>query len=388
MKNTVIKLNRLIMSNLKFLKLFLPFFLLFGCTSPGIDTNPSSRSLSKKNLSEYSIEDVHLKVIKINNLNLSQIEYYNTRQVNNLDFSVNKFPEIYDYKYEYALGPSDVITIDLTDTDELDNDYIIGPNGNIELPFVDKVNLGNQSLNQAKIKLLNHLNNFYKNPELQIEIKEYNSSKIYVLGSVKNQLAINLNQKPIRLIDAAIQAEYTPNSRTKKNGSTGVLRRENKVYKINFNNVIKSEDAKENFFLKKNDVLFIDNNSESLHIFGEVSKPGIYFPNDDYSITELISESGINKLTANAKKVYIIRESFTEFLKINIFQLDINNPVNLIVGKKFLLKPKDIIFIPPAPIVKWNRTISLLIPQTDLFNSYNPIIQNGVKFGTTANTTN
>ena len=83
---------------------------------------------------------MHLKVIKINNLNLSQIEYYNTRQVNNLDFSVNKFPEIYDYKYEYALGPSDVITIDLTDTDELDNDYTIGPNGNIELPFVDKVN--------------------------------------------------------------------------------------------------------------------------------------------------------------------------------------------------------------------------------------------------------
>ena len=73
MKNTVIKLNRLIMSNLKFLKLFLPFFLLFGCTSPGIDTNPSSRSLSKKNLSEYSIEDVHLKVIKINNDTISEL---------------------------------------------------------------------------------------------------------------------------------------------------------------------------------------------------------------------------------------------------------------------------------------------------------------------------
>ena len=373
---------------LKFLKLFLLIFLLFGCIYPGIDSNPSSRNPSKKNPSEYSIKDVHLQIIEVNSLNLRQIKYYNSRQVNNLNFSVNKFPEIYDYKYEYSLGPSDVITIDLTDTDELDNDYIIGPNGNIDLPFVDKVNLGNQSLNQAKKKLMSHLNNFYKNPELQIEIKEYNSSKMYVLGSVKNQLAINLNQKPIRLIDAAIQAEYTPNSITKKNGSTGVLRRENKVYKINLNNVFKSTDSKENFFLKKDDVLFVDNNSESLHIFGEVSKPGIYFPNDNYSITELISESGINKLTANAKKIYIIRESFTEFLKINIFQFDITNPVNLIAGKKFLLKPKDIIFIPPAPIVKWNRTISLLIPQTDLFTSYNPIIQNGVKFGTSANTTN
>ena len=46
-----------------------------------------------------------------------------------------------------------------------------------------------------------------------------------------------------------------------------------------------------------------------------------------------------------------------------------------------------IIFIPPKKIVQWNRTISLLLPQTDLFNSYNPIIQNGVKTGTNINIT-
>ena len=45
-----------------------------------------------------------------------------------------------------------------------------------------------------------------------------------------------------------------------------------------------------------------------------------------------------------------------------------------------MLQAKDIIFVPPTEIVKWNRTISLLLPQTDLFKSYNPIIQEGVKF--------
>ena len=44
-----------------------------------------------------------------------------------------------------------------------------------------------------------------------------------------------------------------------------------------------------------------------------------------------------------------------------------------------MLQPKDIVFVPPTEIVKWNRTISLLLPQTDLFKSYNPIIQSGVK---------
>ena len=50
-----------------------------------------------------------------------------------------------------------------------------------------------------------------------------------------------------------------------------------------------------------------------------------------------------------------------------------------------MLQSKDIIFVPPTEIVKWNRTISLLLPQTDLFNSYNPIIQSGVKGGPNAN---
>ena len=126
-------------------------------------------------------------------------------------------------------------------------------------------------------------------------------------------------------------------------------------------------------------MIFIDRNSDAIHVFGEVSKPGIYFPNIGYSLTELISTSGLNQITANAKKVYVIREKFETFLEIDVFQLDISDPVSLIAGRKFMLQSKDIVFIPPTEIVKWNRTISLLLPQTDLFNSYNPIIQSGEK---------
>ena len=93
----------------------------------------------------------------------------------------------------------------------------------------------------------------------------------------------------------------------------------------------------------------------------------------------MVSTSGLNQITANAKKVFVIREKFNSFLEVDVFQLDIRNPVNLIAGRKFMLQSKDIIFIPPTEIVKWNRTISLLLPQTDLFKSYNPIVQEGVK---------
>ena len=257
----------------------------------------------------------------------------------------------------------------------------------IDLPFIGKIKIDNLTLDQAQNTLVSVVGKFYKNPDLQITISEYNSSKAFILGAVRNQITINLDQEPIKIIEAAIQADFNPSSNSKNFGSKGILRRDNKVYKIDLQNTFKSTDDKENFYLKKNDVIFIDKNSDAIHVFGELSRPGVYYPNLDYSLTELISTSGLNQLTANAKKVYVIRENYEKFLSVDVFQLNIKNPISLIAGKKFILHPKDIVFIPPAPIVKWNRTISLLLPQTDLFTSYNPIIQDGVKTGANANQT-
>jgi len=58
--------------------------------------------------------------------------------------------------------------------------------------------------------------------------------------------------------------------------------------------------------------------------------------------------------------------------------MNLKNPVNLVLARNFKLQPRDIVFIPASELVKWNRVISLLIPQTNLFKSYNPIVQNGL----------
>ncbi len=363
------------------------FLFLYGCaSSTGIDENPSKRKISKNNpIGKYSISDVGINIINLNKSSDLDIQKYNYPIVEEINYNVKKFSKIYDYNYEYILGPADSISINLTDTDDLDGEYLIDQEGMIDLPFIGKIKLDKLNLNDAQIILMDVIKDFYKNPDLQIKVVEFNSSKVYVLGAVRNQITINLDQKPIKIIEAAIKANFNPSSSDKSFGTKGFLRRDNEVYKINLSNAYKSKDDKENFFLKKNDVIFIDRNSDSIHVFGEVNKPGIYFPNLDYSLTELISTSGLNQLTANAKKVYVIREKFESFLEVDIFKLDISNPVNLIAGRKFQLQPKDIIFVPPSEIVKWNRTISLLLPQTDLFNSYNPIIQDGVKGGSNIN---
>ena len=356
-------------------------FLFNNCTVlPGINKSPNKKNPSKElATSEYSINNVKINIIKINKLSNEEINTYSENQFNDLENKIKDYSEIYDYRYEYILGISDSISIDLTDTDDLDGVYKIDQEGMVDLPFIGKIKLDELTLKQAQNLLLQIIKSFYRNPDLQIGIEKFNSNKVYIVGAVQNQTTISLNEQPLSLIEAAIKAGFKPGSENKDLGTSGLLRREGKVYKINLTNTFKNKDEKENFYLKRDDVIFIDKNLNSIHVFGEVSKPGIYFPDMNYSLTELISSAGMNQITANAKKVYVIREKFDTFLEVDVFQLDVRNPVNLIAGQKFKIKKDDIIFIPPAEITKWNRTISLLLPQTNLFKSYNPIINNGLR---------
>jgi len=360
--------------------LFVLLFLSECATLPGINENIVEK-LPNENLnqSDYSINDVKINIQKINNLSVNELNDYSEDNFNNLENNIKKYTEVYDYQYKYVLGSSDIINIDLTETDDLDGVYELNEKGMIDLPFIGKVKLDGLTKDEAHNLLKEVINDYYKNPDLQIDIEEYNSSKVYIVGAVRNQITISLDQEPVTLIEASIQANFNPSAEDKLFGTSGLLRREGEVYKINLNNAFKNKDTKENFNLKKDDVIFIDKNSNSIHVFGEVTEPGTYFPDMNYSLTELLSSVGINQLTANAKKVYVIREKYDSFLEIDVFQLDIKNPINLVAGKKFKIKKGDIIFIPPSEIVKWNRAISLLLPQTNLFKSYNPIINNGLR---------
>ena len=228
-------------------------FFLSGCVSlPGINKNPSKQNLNKNiSKSDYSINDVQINLVNINSLSETDIDFYNQEKVEQIDYKINKFSKIYNYKYEYILGPADSISINLTDTDDLDNVYLIDQQGMIDLPFIGKVKLDGLNLNQAQNILTSVIKDFYKNPDLQIKIEEFNSSKIHIVGAVRNQKTINLDQKPIKLIEAAIEANFNPSASDKLFGTKGFLRRDNKVYKINLANAFSGVDEKENFYLKK-----------------------------------------------------------------------------------------------------------------------------------------
>ena len=358
----------------------LSLFFLNSCKnlSTGISENPIINPEQSKNINTPNIK---IKIIDINELDYSEInnENSNYSDVQRDDtFFAKEFYDLYDYVYQYQIGPGDEIVINLTETDDIDGSYLVDPFGMIDLPYVGKINVKDFTSTEVQNQLLNMLKEYYKNPDLQLDIVSFSSSKVYVTGTVRNQLVIDMDDKPLRVLDALIRANVNTTGNDNLSSTSGIIRRDNRVYEIDLMDAIKGTDSKENFYLKKDDVIFIDRNPNSILVFGEVDKPGSYFAYGGYSLTQLISDSGLSKLTADAKNIFVLRESFDEDLLINVYKMNIKNPINLITGRKFKLQKRDIVYIPPTDLVKWNRVISLLLPQTNLFKSYNPIIQNGL----------
>ena len=59
----------------------------------------------------------------------------------------------------------------MSDIDDLNGSYIIDQDGKIDLPFVGKVKISELSLDQAQEVLKEKYKNFYKNPDIQIKLK-------------------------------------------------------------------------------------------------------------------------------------------------------------------------------------------------------------------------
>ena len=143
------------------LLLFSILFLFNSCTTiPGINKNPKKKNLNNElQTIEYSINDVKINIININQLSNEEINKFSNNQINDLNNNIKNYSEIYDYSYEYILGTSDAINVDLTDTDDLDGTYIVDQNGMVDLPFIGKIKLDELTLNEAQNLLIQIIKN-------------------------------------------------------------------------------------------------------------------------------------------------------------------------------------------------------------------------------------
>ena len=128
--------------------------------------------------------------------------------------------------------------------------------------------------------------------------------------------------------------------------------------------------APNQIYLQDGDALHINNLDRNkvyvLGEFGEV-KP-LEIPEQGISLAQVMGESkGLNPNTANAAKVYIVRDH-SGLNYSDIYYVDMQSVTNLALANRFAMQPNDMVYVDATGLTRWSRFINSILPSASAIN--------------------
>jgi polysaccharide biosynthesis/export protein len=156
----------------------------------------------------------------------------------------------------YVIGANDVLLVSVWKEQELTNTVPVRPDGNISLPLLNDVRAAGLTPAQLSADIAAKLKKFVADPRVTVVVKEVNSQRIYVVGEVQHNGALQL-LPDMTVLQALSEVGFTQFANTK---GIYVLRVENgKETKIpvNYKKLIKGKTMDQNIPLKVGDTIVV-----------------------------------------------------------------------------------------------------------------------------------
>lgn len=272
----------------------------------------------------------------------------------------------------YKVGPGDVLSIVVWDHPELTAPFgsfnnaeeqgnVVRADGTIFYPFVGALEVAGLDPAQIQEKLSNRLSEFIENPQLDVRIAAYRSQRFAITGAVNRPGMFAVKDVPVTIVEAlSLAGGLAPIA----NLHDAKLTRGNKTQTISIYDILYEGKTEQNYVLAHGDVLhMVPNENRQVYVMGEVTRPqSLSMPAQDLTLTQALAEvGGIVESRANAKGVYVVRQSPYDNI-VDVFQLDMTEAWALALGDEFTLQSRDIIYVTAAPITRWNRWVSNVLP--------------------------
>ncbi len=173
-----------------------------------------------------------------------------------IDPSIGKAVKTSDPLSQYAIGPADVIHINVWKNTDLSQTLTVDPNGFVSVPLLGEIHVAGMTTNQLGTLLASGYKSYVVSPQVTVSVVDIKSRQVYVMGQVGKAGGYPLIA-PITVLQLIAQAGGLNTYAKRKD--IYVLRAKNgQTEKLPFNYVkVTHGDAKQNIVLQPGDTVIV-----------------------------------------------------------------------------------------------------------------------------------
>lgn len=257
-------------------------------------------------------------------------------------------------KKEYEIGPDDVISVRVYEEQDLSRDAAtVSQDGKINFPLIGRVHVAGLTATQAEERIAKELvrEQYLTDPHVTVQVKEYRSKEVLVLGAVENPGGYQLraSESLLDIISRAGGVDFAQSGQelTLVRTMESPENEENRIaVQVNLNKLLDGQQQYADLLLQNKDVIYIPK-AKKFTVMGEVEKPGSYLiDNSGLSIVEAVGKAGGFTRIAAPNRTKIIRsnEEGKKVLRVNMNMLTERSDNPEIVQ----IQPHDIIIVPES----------------------------------------
>jgi protein involved in polysaccharide export with SLBB domain len=242
---------------------------------------------------------------------------------------------------EYHVGPGDKLFISISGVREFIYNLSINQEGWIYIPQVGGVDLNNLTMAQARTKLENSINRYYKDVNIFISLVDFRQIRVSLVGDVvkASNFVLAANSRLMDLFSISAGLNKTANIRNIK-----IISKEDSAEFYDLLSFLRFGNFDSNPLLREGDVVLVDRVDETVTITGLVKYPGIYEYIENESVYDLIQLAGGFLSKAKKDTIEVVRfYDNGSHQKSNFYTLD------YITNNDLLLKNKDHVIIREIP---------------------------------------